>query len=460
VYKATDELLRRPVVVKVMRAEGRWNHLLRARFEQEMRALARIDHPGVVGVLDVGELEDGSPFLVIQHIPGISLREALRAGPLAVPKISGILRQMGAALRAAHAAEVAHRDLKPENVMLQPRENGGEFVKLIDFGIAKIDKSGSATQATTVMLAGTVRYMAPEQFDGRNSAASDLYSMALVACELLSGHPDLRALPKKTSRATRAALESALSFRPEDRPRDAQAWSEQFAGTLDATPARRRAMAALVVLAALLTGVAGVLWLLRNSANDVRIVEKVGAFDPLWEGFQTHNEITGTVAENAAHTGYDGWRILTPTQGYYFHPFTSGQKRRALDRGWKLTAVIRADEGGMNAGADFTGADARFNVNIYRDGNRESVQLLTQIVPERQGPEISQSPPGVYHRYELLYDPSLRSASLRIDGELKLTGYRGCRQFLEDRGLNFGGAVFKSDRASGSFQSVRFEINP
>ena len=204
VYKACDQLLRRSVVIKVMRAEARWNHLLRARFEQEMRALARIDHPGVVGILDVGELEDGSPFLVIQHIPGMSLREALREGPLAAPRISRILRQMGAALRAAHAADVAHRDLKPENIMLQPLDNGGEFVKLIDFGIAKIDKSASDTRATTVMLAGTVRYMAPEQFDGQNSTASDLYSMALVACEMLSGHPDLRALPKKTNRATRA----------------------------------------------------------------------------------------------------------------------------------------------------------------------------------------------------------------------------------------------------------------
>ena len=208
------------------------------------------------------------------------------------------------------------------------------------------------------------------------------------------------------------------------------------------------------------TGAAGILWFLRNSASDVRIIEKVGAFDPLWEGFQTHNEITGTVAENAAHTGYDGWRIFTSTQGYYFHPFTSGQKRRALERGWKLTAVMRADEGGTSAAADFTGAGGRFLLNVLRDGDRELVQLLTQIVPERQGPQIAQGPPGTYHRYELLYDPGLRSASLRIDGELKLTDYRGCGQFLEDRGMAFGGALFKSDRASGSFQSVRFEINP
>jgi serine/threonine protein kinase len=120
-----------------------------------MRALARIDHPGVVGILDVGELEDGSPFLVIQHIPGVSLRQALSEGPIAAPRIAQIVRQIGAALRAAHAAGVSHRDLKPENIMLHPLETtGGELVKLIDFGVAKIDKSGLESHATTVMLAG------------------------------------------------------------------------------------------------------------------------------------------------------------------------------------------------------------------------------------------------------------------------------------------------------------------
>src|SRR5262245_25879591 len=75
VYRATDELLTRPVVIKVMRAEGRRNQWLTMRFKQEMKALASIDHPGVVGIIDVGELEDRSPFLVIQYIPGLSLRE-------------------------------------------------------------------------------------------------------------------------------------------------------------------------------------------------------------------------------------------------------------------------------------------------------------------------------------------------------------------------------------------------
>ena len=198
VYRATDLLLTRPVVIKVMKVEGRRNQWLKSRFEQEMQALARIDHPGVVGILDVGDLDDGSPFLVIQYIPGTSLRQALSNGPLPPARVASLLRQIGSALRAAHREGIAHRDLKPENIMLQRRDGSPEMVKLIDFGIAKVDTSGIEPRTTTVMIAGTVRYMAPEQFGGDNSPASDVYAMAVVACEMISGHPDIRALPKST----------------------------------------------------------------------------------------------------------------------------------------------------------------------------------------------------------------------------------------------------------------------
>ena len=96
VYRATDELLGRPVVIKVMRAESRRNQSLTARFEHEMQALSRLDHPGVVGIVDVGTLDDGSPFLVIQYIPGMSLREALAHGPLPPARIASLLHRSAA----------------------------------------------------------------------------------------------------------------------------------------------------------------------------------------------------------------------------------------------------------------------------------------------------------------------------------------------------------------------------
>ena len=318
VYRATDQLLTRPVVVKVMRAEGRRNQWLKSRSEQEMRALARIDHPGVVGILDVGELDDGSPFLVIQYIPGMSLREALSHGPLPPRRIAFLLRQIGSALRAAHREGIAHRDLKPENIMLHRRDDSPETVKLIDFGIAKVDRSDIEPRITTVMIAGTVRYMAPEQFDGDNSPASDVYSLALVACELISGHPNIRALPKSTRASTRTALESALAFHPSERPSDVERWSDRVADSLGEGGRRRArlvtAAVAVVVLGAATT--AGVRWLAQAEAESPRIVEKVGGFDPVTEGFTAHNDTRGTVTENPARTGYDGWEVFTHRQGY------------------------------------------------------------------------------------------------------------------------------------------------
>lgn len=275
VYRATDVLLTRPVVIKVMRAEGRGNRWLKSRFEQEMKALARIEHSGVIGILDVGELDDTAPFLVIQHVEGVSLREALSHGPLPPARAARILRQMGSALHAAHAAGIAHRDLKPENVLLQSRDGDGEAVKLIDFGIAKIDRSELAPSTTTVTVVGTVRYMAPEQFEGKYSPASDIYSMALIACEMLSGQPHVRALPRSTPAKARAALEAALAYQPEERPTDARRWSEELAGDLvarrrhareylAAAPQRLLARRSTATLFALALGTASVLFVGRS----------------------------------------------------------------------------------------------------------------------------------------------------------------------------------------------------
>jgi tRNA A-37 threonylcarbamoyl transferase component Bud32 len=466
VYLAHDQhLAMRPVVIKVMRIEGRRSRWLKTRFEQEMHALARIDHPGVVGIVDVGELEDGSPFLAIQYIPGVSLSELLSHGPIPPARAAEIIRQMGRALHAAHAAGVAHRDLKPGNIMLQQRNDGGDIVRLIDFGIAKIDRSDLEPETTAVTIAGTIRYMAPEQLEGKHSAASDVYAMALVACEMIGGYPHIRALPASTSRETRAVLESALSFRVEERPTDVQAWSESLADTLG--PRRRRMRRVAVGLALLVIALAvpsAIEWkILRDRVEPVRIVEKVGAFDPLTEGFEVNEDVTRAgVTENSTHTGYDGWRIETASRGLYVRSFTSSQTRRAMDRGWKLTAVLRAEKGAAYAAAEFGGGGLGFPIHVLAEDDREIVRLPTQIVPEFRGMDLEQRPAGAYHRYELRYDAALKTADLWIDGERRLTGYRGWTQntFRLGAGLNFGVAVYESDHGVGSFRLVRFEINP
>src|ERR1019366_1320130 len=136
---------------------------MRQKFQQEMEALARIDHPGVVGVLDHGLTAEGKQFLVMQYIEGETLRNALEPGSMDFKRAAGLIRQVGRALAAAHEKGVWHRDLKPENIMLQ-RLGGEEHVKLIDFGIAGIQNSQFGGEKSKV--AGTFTYMAPEQFAG------------------------------------------------------------------------------------------------------------------------------------------------------------------------------------------------------------------------------------------------------------------------------------------------------
>ncbi len=248
VYRASDlTVLSKPVVVKILSVHAGRNPWLRKKFRQEMEALSRIDHPGVVGILDTGELPGGTPFLVIQYVEGVTLRQALDEGPFDLRRAAAILRQIGAALQAAHAIGVAHRDLKPENIMLQRLGDGGERVKLIDFGIAKVEKSAVGPDTTTAMVAGTVRYMAPEQFQGENSRASDIYALARVACEMISGRPEAEALSRAVPRRVKDMIRPALAYRPKDRPANAEVFCNRLADAL--TGARRISVSRRVVIA-------------------------------------------------------------------------------------------------------------------------------------------------------------------------------------------------------------------
>jgi eukaryotic-like serine/threonine-protein kinase len=190
-YVAADlELASRKVVVKVLnecRSGDSWSL---KKFKSEMEALARIDHPNVVGVMDFGYRSNGKPFMVMQYIGGRSLREMIPREGLPLPQVAQIIEQAGRAVSAAHEAGVCHRDLKPENIMLQSGE-GGEQVKVIDFGLATVRKSPDDSQSNSSV--GTYAYMAPEQFEGRSSTASDIYQLGVLAYELVTGNVPFRA---------------------------------------------------------------------------------------------------------------------------------------------------------------------------------------------------------------------------------------------------------------------------
>ncbi len=187
VYLARDEQLHgRPVVIKVLLEQAGDSEWYMKKFRQESEALARIDHPGVVGVLDAGQMPDGKPFLVMQFVDGVTLRTVMQAARLELGRAARLVRQLGGALTAAHDRGVYHRDLKPENIMLQDLGGGEEQAKIIDFGIATVLESQAARPEAT-RVAGSAHYMAPEQLLGKPAASSDIYSLGVIAYEMVTG---------------------------------------------------------------------------------------------------------------------------------------------------------------------------------------------------------------------------------------------------------------------------------
>lgn len=189
VYLALDRKLHdKPVVIKVLLEKSLQNSWVVQKFQQEKEALARVDHPGVVGILDTGEIPGGKPYLVMQFVDGVTMRSQINPEGIPLERAADLMKQMGRALSAAHGKGIFHRDLKPENIMLQSYGGSEEQVKIIDFGIAKLKDSIIAPSSVPGATAGTVSYMAPEQLSGRPvSAAVDIYAMGAIAYELVTG---------------------------------------------------------------------------------------------------------------------------------------------------------------------------------------------------------------------------------------------------------------------------------
>ena len=197
VYLASDrQLAGRRVVIKVLRTDldEQW---VRHRFDKEIEALSKVQHPGVVSVLDRGSTAGGAPCVVLQYIEGKILRILMTesAGPWPISRVIPLLSQMARALAAVHAEGVCHRDIRPENVIVRNAGHRDEQPVLIDFGIATMPKTSAATTRVT----GTPEYMAPEQLLGRPVPASDVYSLGAVGFELLTGQCWHQCLPRVQS---------------------------------------------------------------------------------------------------------------------------------------------------------------------------------------------------------------------------------------------------------------------
>jgi serine/threonine protein kinase len=181
----------RRVAIKVLRRQLCNDRQLVSRFSREAETLVRLTHPNTVQLFDFGALPDGTLALVMEYVEGHSLARELLKGALSPARAERLLSQACGALQEAHAHGIVHRDLKPDNMLVAERVGHGDFVKVLDFGIAQVSSPEPAAATTKLtqqgMIIGTPQYMSPEQFSGSTiDARSDIYSLGVVAYEMLT----------------------------------------------------------------------------------------------------------------------------------------------------------------------------------------------------------------------------------------------------------------------------------
>jgi serine/threonine-protein kinase len=292
VYKARQKGLGRTVALKMIRDSALSGQAERARFRAEARAIARLQHPNIVQIFEVGE-HRGLPFFSLEYCPGGSLAQKLNGTPLPPKEAARLVQTLAHAVHAAHQAQVIHRDLKPANVLLT--QDGQP--KIADFGLAK-HLDADSVQTGTGHVLGTPSYMAPEQAEGRvreTGPAIDVYALGAILYELLTGRPPFKGAsyldtmcrvvseepvpPSRTNAAVPRGLESiclkCLQKDPARRYPSALALAEGLGRFLDGRqvaatsaqarpPSRRRRWAWLALVFACLA-VAGSLWVVREA---------------------------------------------------------------------------------------------------------------------------------------------------------------------------------------------------
>lgn len=287
VYRVEHVHMKKTLALKVLHRDVAHAGEVRARFEREAIAAGRIEHDNVAGATDFGTLDDGSFYLVLEHVAGRSLESEIEGGAMPEARALIIAGQIADALAAAHGVGVVHRDLKPANVMLVERDDSPDFVKILDFGIAKVrvgEKSdagsdgAAAPQITRVgSVFGTPEYMSPEQAMGSAvDHRADLYALGVVLYQMLAGHlpfesDDIVALLTRhmtmpppplsegVSTKTRELVMKLLEKDPDQRPQTATDVVAAIHDALAALPSPARASIAAPVSHAAVSGTADTL---------------------------------------------------------------------------------------------------------------------------------------------------------------------------------------------------------
>lgn len=260
VYRATHLLIDRPVAIKVLNPRFVEDEAAQTRFRREARAAGRLQHSNAVAVTDFGRTSDGYVYIVMELLEGRTLRDVLaREAPLDTARAVSIMLQISGAVAAAHEAGIIHRDLKPANIFIVQRKDAPPYVKVLDFGIAKLaadslDDDDPKTLTAVGVMIGTPKYMSPEQCDGGPlTPASDVYSLGIILYEMLTGTTPftgtsaLAIALKHSTQAPRPPREwvvtippaieeivlHALEKKPENRPSDAAGFRRELYATAD-----------------------------------------------------------------------------------------------------------------------------------------------------------------------------------------------------------------------------------
>ena len=366
VYRARDTRLGRDVAIKVLANRLIDDAAILARIEREARLLASLNHPAIATIHSVEEYE-GSPAIVMELIEGETLAVRLFEGPLPVPEVVRIAKQVSEALTAAHDRGVVHRDLKPANIHIRP--DGA--LKVLDFGLAKsVTQSDtqlqiSQTVTTTGSIMGTAPYMSPEQARGQEvDRRSDIWSFGCTIYEALTGQraffgatpadtvvavlsvePDWSLLPPDTPEGLRALLHRCLQKDVRSRLRDLGDASFDYGSTNPAfigaiAAVRRRNLSRWLTTAASIAALAGLIWL------GVWLINNRTASGPLRK-FEVHADGLGDEPETfAGDTGPgagvvispDGRRIVYPAKGRLWVRELSQLNSRELDGTAKAVA--------------------------------------------------------------------------------------------------------------------------
>lgn len=261
VYLARSARLDRPVAVKVFRRDLSNDVKLLERFRREATSTRRLAHPNIIEILDQGDMEDGTPFMVMEYLDGQTLEAFLKRnpGPMAIPRVLDLMSQVVAGLARAHDFQVIHRDLKPDNLYVVSLPDGAEAMKILDFGIARCLLDSRLTGTGEIF--GTPQYMAPERITSIEAGPSaDLYALGCIMFRCATGRlpfqasdvtafliahlreapPSPRLINPEVPPALDALILQCLEKKPEQRPADARTVERALAALVQSHPRARR----------------------------------------------------------------------------------------------------------------------------------------------------------------------------------------------------------------------------